>query len=37
MDAAKKFNIESQVVGRVEAGNKKELVLKTGGEEILYA
>lgn len=35
--AAKKFNIEAQVVGRVEAGSKKELVLKAGGEEIVYA
>jgi phosphoribosylformylglycinamidine cyclo-ligase len=33
---ARKFGIEAQVVGRVEAGNKKELVLKVAGEEIIY-
>jgi phosphoribosylformylglycinamidine cyclo-ligase len=37
MAAAKKFGIEARIVGRVEAGSKKELVLKTGGEEIVYA
>jgi phosphoribosylformylglycinamidine cyclo-ligase len=35
--AGKKFGIEAKVVGRVEAGNKKELLLQTGGEEIVYA
>jgi phosphoribosylformylglycinamidine cyclo-ligase len=34
--AARKLGIEAQVVGRVEASNKKELILKTGGEEIIY-
>jgi phosphoribosylformylglycinamidine cyclo-ligase len=34
--AARKFGIEAQVIGRVEGGNKKELVLKVGGEEIIY-
>ena len=34
--AARKFGIEAQVVGRVEAGNKKELILKAGDEEIVY-
>lgn len=35
--AAKPFQIEARIVGRVEDGNKKELVLKAGGEEIIYA
>jgi phosphoribosylformylglycinamidine cyclo-ligase len=35
--AGKKFGIEAKVVGRVEAGNKKELLLQTGGQEIVYA
>lgn len=35
--AGKQFGIEAKVVGRVEAGNKKELLLQTGGEEIVYA
>ena len=30
------FGIEGKVVGRVEAAGKKSLVLKTGGEEIIY-
>ena len=34
--AGKQFGIEAKVVGRVEAG-KKELLLQTGGEEIVYA
>lgn len=34
--AARKLGIEAQVVGRVEAGSKKELVLKAGDEEIIY-
>lgn len=34
--AAKKLGIEAQVVGRVEAANKKELIIKTAGEEIVY-
>ena len=37
MAAGTKFGIEAKVVGRVEAGNKKELLLHTGGEEIVYA
>ena len=35
--AGKKFGIEAKVVGRVEAGSKKELLLQTGGEEVVYA
>ena len=36
MDAAKAFNIDTQVIGRVEANDKKELVIRAGGEEIIY-
>ncbi len=36
MDAAKKFNIDAQVIGRVEASEKKELVIKLKDEEIKY-
>jgi phosphoribosylformylglycinamidine cyclo-ligase len=31
------FGIEAKVVGRVETSGRKELLLKAGGEEILYA
>ena len=34
--AAKAFNIDAQVIGRVEAGDKKELVIKLKDEEIVY-
>ncbi|MEJ7767615.1 MAG: AIR synthase-related protein [Chitinophagaceae bacterium] len=33
---AKSFNLEAQVIGRVENAETKELVLKTGQEEIWY-
>ncbi len=36
MDAAKSFEIDAQVIGRVEANDKKELVIRAGGEEIIY-
>ena len=36
IDAAKKLGIEAQIVGRVEASDKKELILKVGDEEIVY-
>ena len=36
MDAAKGFGIAAQVIGRVEAADKKELVIRAGGEEIIY-
>jgi phosphoribosylformylglycinamidine cyclo-ligase len=36
IDAAKKFNIDAQVIGRVEASAKKELVIKTKDGEIKY-
>ena len=34
--AAKAFNIDAQVIGRVEAGDKKELIIKLKDEEIVY-
>ena len=33
---ARHFNIDAQIVGRVEANDKKELILKAGDEEIRY-
>lgn len=33
---AQSFNIDAQIVGRVEASDKKELFLKAGDEEIIY-
>ncbi|MEP6676028.1 MAG: AIR synthase-related protein [Ferruginibacter sp.] len=36
IDAAKQFNIDAQVIGRVEAGEKKELVIRNAGDEIVY-
>ena len=36
IDAANQLNIDAQVIGRVEAGEKKELVIKLEGEEIIY-
>lgn len=36
IDEAKKFNIEAQVIGRVEANDKKELVIKLTDEDIVY-
>ena len=36
IEEAKKLGIEAQIVGRVEASDKKELVLKVGNEEIVY-
>ena len=34
--AGQAFNIGARIVGRVEAANKKSLLLKAGGEEIVY-
>ncbi len=34
--SAQSFNIAAQVIGRVEANNKKELVIKLKDEEIIY-
>ena len=36
IEVAKSFQIDAQVVGRVETGDRKELLLKTGHEEIVY-
>jgi len=36
IDVARSFNIDAQVIGRVEAGEKKSLVIRAGGEEIVY-
>ena len=36
INAAKEFNIDAQVIGRVEAGKKKELVIKLKDEKIIY-
>ncbi len=36
IDAAKQFGIDAQVIGRVEAGDKKELVIKLKDEAIIY-
>ncbi len=36
INAARQFNLDAKIVGRVEAGNKKELLLKIGDEEIVY-
>ncbi|MEO6538522.1 MAG: AIR synthase related protein [Ferruginibacter sp.] len=36
IDAALAFNIEAQIIGRVEAADKKELLIKAGSEEIMY-
>ncbi len=36
VEAAKRFNIDAQVIGRVEAADKKELVITAAGEEIFY-
>jgi len=36
IDAAQRFGIDAQVIGRVEAAEKKELVIKLKSEEIRY-
>jgi phosphoribosylformylglycinamidine cyclo-ligase len=36
IETANGFGIAAQIIGRVEAGNKKELIIKIKGEEILY-
>ena len=36
IDAAKSFNIDVQIIGRVEESDKKELVIKIGEEELRY-
>ncbi|HLY71187.1 MAG TPA: hypothetical protein VKR53_15745, partial [Puia sp.] len=36
IDVSKQFDIASKIIGRVEAAEKKELVLKVKHEEIIY-
>ena len=36
IDAAKSFNIDAQIIGRVEESDKKELVIMGGEEELRY-
>ena len=36
ISAAKEFDIDAQVIGRIEAGEKKELLIKLKDENILY-
>jgi len=36
IDVAKSFDIDAQIIGSVEASEKKELVIKTGNAEIVY-
>lgn len=36
IEGAKKFNIDAQIIGRVEANDKKELIIRLKDEEILY-
>ena len=36
IEAAKEFNIQAQIIGRVEASNKKELVIKTKNEKLVF-
>src|SRR5579871_903235 len=36
IDVSKQFGIDAKIVGRVEASDKKELILKGRGEEIVY-
>jgi phosphoribosylformylglycinamidine cyclo-ligase len=36
IDTARSFGIDAQVIGRVEDGGKKELLIKANGEEIVY-
>jgi phosphoribosylformylglycinamidine cyclo-ligase len=36
IEAAQKFDIDAQVIGRVEGNNKKELIIKTNNEELVF-
>ena len=36
IEAAKQFNIDAQIIGRVEASDKKELVIRTNSSEIRF-
>ncbi len=33
---SKQFGIDAKIIGRVEASDKKEMLLKVNGEEIIY-
>jgi len=37
IELAKSFNIDAQVIGRVEASDKNELVIKTGNSELFFS
>jgi phosphoribosylformylglycinamidine cyclo-ligase len=36
INAAKQFNIDAQIIGRVEASERKELVIKTEKGEMIF-
>ena len=36
IDTARSFNIDAQIIGRVEKSNKKELTIKTEKDELRY-
>jgi len=36
IDTAKKFGVDAQIIGRIEANTKKTLHLKLNGGEIFY-
>jgi len=36
IDVARQFNIDARVIGRVETGEKKELIIKLAGGDIVY-
>ena len=36
IDAAKQFNIDAQIIGRVEVSEKKELVIDLGGNKLMF-
>jgi phosphoribosylformylglycinamidine cyclo-ligase len=36
ISVAKSFGVDAQVIGRVEASDKKELLVSTKGKQLLY-
>ncbi len=36
IDGAKKFNMDAQIIGRVEESDKKELVIELGGNKLIF-
>ena len=36
IDAAKSFNIDAQIIGRVEASEKRQLIIKTKNAELKF-